>query len=418
MDREVWVYVDFPASTELVGRLWARVRNGRESATFEYDASWLERSDRYALEPASTLDPAPHHTVQGKALFGALGDSAPDRWGRELMRRASRRAARTAGRNPPTLNEIDYLMMVNDEARLGALRFADEPGGPFLASNDRLPIPPLVDLPVLLDATEHALEEEDETGEYLRVLLAPGSSLGGARPKASVRDTDQQLSIAKFPHRNDEINAVLWEATALTLAERAGIVVPQWRVESVNDRPVLILSRFDRRSGDRILFLSAMSMLGAEDRERRSYLELVDVIRQHGAEPLNDMHALWRRIVFNVLISNTDDHLRNHGFLYVPQMGWALSPAYDMNPVPVDLKPRILSTTIDFDDDTASVELALSVAAYFELEDGAARTIVREVATVVATWRDVARAQGLRSGEIQRMESAFAHDDLTLALGS
>lgn len=414
MDREVWVYVDLSGKPTLVGRLWARVRKGRESATFEYDSDWLARSDRFALEPALTLDPAPHHTGQSKALFGALGDSAPDRWGRELMRRAARQAARAAGQDPPTLYEVDYLLNVNDEARLGALRFADTEGGPFLASDDQVPIPPLVDLPALLDASDQALEN-NETGEYLRLLLAPGSSLGGARPKASVRDTEHQLSIAKFPHKNDEIDAVRWESVALTLAERAGIPVPVWSLQTVNDRSVLLLKRFDREAGNRVPFVSAMSMLGADDRETRSYLELVDILRQYGATPVDDMRALWRRIVFSVLISNTDDHLRNHGFLYVPESGWTLSPAYDMNPVPVDVKPRVLSTTIDLDDSTASYDLALSVAPYFELEDDVARAIGAEVAAAVAEWRTVARDLGIAAGEIERMASAFAHADLELA---
>lgn len=416
MDREIWIYVDLQGAPTLVGRLWARVRKGRESATFEYDATWLEHGDRFALEPALTLDPAPHHTVQGKALFGALGDSAPDRWGRELMRRASRRAARAAGRNPPTLYEVDYLLNVNDEARLGALRFAESEGGPFLASDEQMPVPPLVDLPALLEASEQALDD-NKSGEYLRLLLAPGSSLGGARPKASVRDTEQQLSIAKFPHKNDEIDAVRWEAVALSIAERAGIPVPIWSVEYVNDRPVLLLKRFDREAGHRIPFVSAMSMRGADDREQRSYLELVDILRQHGATPIEDMHALWRRIVFSVLISNTDDHLRNHGFLYVPESGWSLSPAYDMNPVPIDLKPRVLSTTIDLEDATASYELALSVAPYFELDDNDARAIGAEVAAAVADWRTVAQTLGITAAETERMASAFEHTDHDLAKG-
>ena len=232
-----------------------------------------------------------------------------------------------------------------------------------------------------------------------------------------MRDTDQQLSIAKFPHKNDEIDAVRWEAVALTLAERAGIEVPEWSLQMVNDRPVLLLKRFDREAGNRVPFVSAMSMLGADDRDARSYLELVDILRQHGATPEDDMHALWRRIVFSVLISNTDDHLRNHGFLYVSDAGWSLSPAYDLNPVPVDLKPRVLSTTIDLDDPTASYELALSVVPYFELEDVAARAIGSEVAAAVGRWRDVARDIGISASEAERMASAFEHADLALASG-
>ena len=176
----------------------------------------------------------------------------------------------------------------------------------------------------------------------MHLLLAPGSSLGGARPKASVRDRDGHLAIAKFPNKADEVKTVLWEAVALTLAAKAGVPVPAWRLEIVADKPVLVLRRFDRQQGTRVPFLSAMSMLDAKDNEARSYLEFVDILRQHGAAPKEDMHGLWRRIVFNILISNTDDHLRNHGFLWTGPAGWRLSPAYDLNPVPIDIKPRIL----------------------------------------------------------------------------
>jgi serine/threonine-protein kinase HipA len=256
----------------LAGRLWARIRKGRDSATFEYDKEWLANPIRFSLEPALQLGPGPFHTPTGKPLFGAIGDSAPDRWGRVLMRRAERRRAERAGETPRTLREIDYLLMVNNEARQGALRFAQEPGRPFLAANDAAPIPPLIELPRLLSAAEHVVGDSDSE-EDLRLLLAPGSSLGGARPKASVRDKDGHLAIAKFPHKDDDFNAVLWEAVALRLAEKAGISVAPWRVENVAGKATLIVRRFDREGAVRIPFLSAMSMLGANDNETRSYLE-------------------------------------------------------------------------------------------------------------------------------------------------
>lgn len=415
MEREVLVYVDRPDGPLLAGRLWTRARRGRESASFEYDPSWLEHPEHFALEPALMLAPGPFHTASDKPLFGAIGDSAPDRWGRALMRRSERRRAEREGETPRTLGEIDYLLRVNDEARQGGLRFALEDGGPFLATHDDDPIPPLLDLPRLLSAADHVGADSD-TDEDLRLLLAPGSSLGGARPKASVRDRDGQLAIAKFPHREDTIDTVRWEALALTLAAKAGIAVPAWRLEDVAGRPVLILRRFDRRDAERIPFLSALSMLDARDRETRSYLELADVLRQHGAAPKGDMHALWRRIVFSVLISNTDDHLRNHGFLYEGQDGWRLAPAYDLNPVPVDIKPRVLTTAINEDDGTASLGLAFSVAEYFELTADDARNIAAEVGGAVSTWRHEASALGLAKREIDRMASAFEHEDLEAAV--
>lgn len=415
MDKEVLVYVDLQDTPHLVGRLWARMRKDRESATFEYDKNWLTHSERFSLEPALKLGPGPFHTPSDKPLFGAIGDSAPDRWGRVLMRRAERRRAERQGETPRTVREIDYLLMVDDEARQGALRFAEREGGPFLAEQGPTKIPPLIELPRLLSAAEHVLSDTD-SDEDLSLLLAPGSSLGGARPKASVRDRDGHLAIAKFPNKGDEVNTVLWEAVALTLAEKAGIPVPAWRLETVADKPILLLRRFDREQGTRLPFLSAMSMLDAKDNEARSYLEFVDVLRQHGAAPKEDMHALWRRIVFSILISNTDDHLRNHGFLWAGPAGWRLSPAYDLNPMPTDIKPRILTTAIDLDDGTASLRLAFEVAAYFELAPDEASKIAAQVGKAAATWRKEAAKLGLTPAEIDRMASAFEHQDLKAAL--
>ena len=420
MDREIPVYVDLQGAPHLVGRLWARTRRDREGATFEYDRNWLTHPERFSLEPALTLGPGPFHTPSQKPLFGAIGDSAPDRWGRVLMRRPERRRAERAGQTPRTIREIDYLLLVDDETRQGGLRFAEREGGPFLAEHVQSEravarIPPLIELPRLLSAAEHVMSDTDGD-EDLRLLLAPGSSLGGARPKASVRDRDGFLSIAKFPNRGDEVSTVLWEAVALTLAAKAGIPAPSWRLEYVDAHPVLLLRRFDRDRQGRIPFLSAMSMLDAQDNESRSYLEFVDILRQHGAAPAEDEQALWRRIVFSILISNTDDHLRNHGFLWAGAAGWRLSPAYDLNPVPVDIKPRVLSTAIDLDDATASLDLAFSVAGYFGLDKKKARTVAAEVGQAASSWRAEAKKIGIGRAEIDRMASAFEHEDLKTAL--
>lgn len=411
MERETWVHADLDGQPHPVGRLYSRVRRGRETASFEYDAAWLEHVERFALEPALQLGPGPFHTGADRPLFGAIGDSAPDRWGRLLMRRAERRRAAAAGEAPRTLFEIDYLLLVGDEARMGALRFADQPDGPFFASPGQPAIPPLVDLPRLLAAAERVVNESEDD-EDLRLILAPGSSLGGARPKASVREHNGRLAIAKFPHKDDEWNAVLWESVALSLAAKADIVVPSFRLARVAGKDVMILERFDRSGRTRVPFLSAMSMVGAQDNEVRSYLELADALRRQGAQPVDDMRQLWRRIVFTVLISNVDDHLRNHGFLYTGTDGWTLAPAYDLNPVPVDVKPRVLCTAIDEDDPTASLELAFSVAEYFELDEAEAQRIAGQVGRAVARWREEATRLGIGSAELDRMESAFAHVDL------
>ena len=414
-DQETLVYVDVKGHPTLVGRLWSRYRHSRESATFEYDRAWLTHPERFALEPALSLGRGAHHTSIDQRLFGALGDSAPDRWGRNLMLRSERRRASQEGRAPQSLGEIDFLLLVDDEARQGALRFAFQEGGPYLAAGKASRIPPFIELPRLLQASERVVTESD-TEDDLRLLLAPGSSLGGARPKAVIRDRNRNLAVAKFPHRNDEIEVEKWEALALVLAERAGIVVPRWRTESILDKTVLLLERFDRQQDLRIPFLSAMSMIGARDHESHSYLEIVDAIRRYGAQPDADCRELWRRMVFNVLVTNTDDHLRNHGFLYVSGRGWKLSPAYDMNPIPIDMKPRNMTTSITPDDDRASLELALEFAEYFGLDQTKAQRIAAEVGAAVTGWRGEAIRHQLTSSAIDRMASAFEHRDLDLAL--
>lgn len=406
MDKRLLVYVDLNGKPRLAGRLWARSSKGKESASFEYDDSWLKSPVRFALEPALTLGKGPHHTLAGRSLFGAIGDSAPDRWGRVLIQREERRKARAEGRATRTVTEVDYLLGVGDIARQGALRFAEKEGGPFLAVGDVSQIPPLVKIPELLTAADHIATDKD-TEHDLKVLLAPGSSLGGSRPKASVIDRDGQLLIAKFPEPNEKTPTPLWEAVALKLAADAGIAVPKWRIEHIGKRPVLLLNRFDRDGGKRIPFLSAMSVLSAKDNEPHSYIEIADALREHGAKAEADCAALWRRIVFNMSISNTDDHLRNHGFLY-ESGGWRLSPAYDLNPTPIEIKPRNLSLAVDEADTSASLGLAMEVAKNFGLKLDKARAIAAEVSKVVSHWQRVASALGLTAREIEAMSSAFA----------
>jgi serine/threonine-protein kinase HipA len=409
------VYADVRGEARRVGRLWTSAGKGREAAGFQYDDEWLAARDSFALDPALPLGGGAFHTGGGRPLFGALDDCSPDRWGRSLVARAERRLARDEGRAPRTLFAADYLLGVSDEVRQGALRFAAVEGGPFLAASEGVSVPPLVYLPRLLAATDRVVADE-ESAEDLRLLLAPGGSLGGAWPKASVRDQGGDLLIAKFPALHYEYNVVRWEAVALALARRAGIPVSDWRIETVLDRHVLLLRRFDREGRERIPFLSAMSMLGAKDGETHSYLEIADALRGYGAAATTDLKDLWRRIVFGVLISNTDDHLRNHGFLWEGSAGWRLSPAYDLNPTPTDLRPRILQTAIGEDEDlSASLDLALAVARSFGLKLGDAKAIAGEVGAVVGGWRQEAARIGIREAEIDRMVSAFEHEDLEAA---
>lgn len=408
-DREIGVYLDVADAAVRVGALFTRVLRGRETATFRYHDEWLEHPERYALDPTQLpLARAPFQTAAGQKLFGGIADSAPDRWGRNLiLRRARREGSRR------TLFESDFLLGVHDSVRLGAVRFKERDDGPFLAS-DGSPIPPLVRLNELLSASD-AVQRDEEDADDLRLLLAPGSSLGGARPKASVIDADGSLAIAKFPAVTDDWPVVVWEAVALRLAGIAGIDVPNARLVTVLERPVLLVRRFDRPDGDRRAFLSAMAMIGAsEGEELHSYLELADAIRAHGDRVGEDLAQLWRRMLFNVLVSNTDDHLRNHGFCRSGR-GWALAPAYDLNPVPVDVKPRVHSLLLDEESAEASAERVVSVGDYFGLEGASTEAIVAQVVEAVVRWRDVARDLGLGRGEIDRMASAFEHDDLRWA---
>ena len=408
------VHLSLHGDTRQLGRVRSQRARGKETLIFEYAESWLAAADRFALEPALPLTRGAFAPDDGRLVHGALGDSAPDTWGRRLMQRAERRSAAKEGRRVRTLLESDYLLGVADETRLGALRFRRADTDHFAAPLEA-GVPALIDLGRLLQSTDRILRDE-ETEDDLRLVFAPGSSLGGARPKASVHDQHGHLSIAKFPKETDEYSVETWEEIALRLAERAGISTPVHRLIKVAGRAVLLSRRFDRAAEQRIPFLSAMAMMGARDGESSSYPEMVDALNQHGSQAKQDAHALYRRMTFNVLISNVDDHLRNHGFLRFDRAGWTLAPAYDLNPVPVDLKARILTTRITPDEGTCSLDLLEEAAGYFALSLSKARAIIKEVATATASWREVARETGAKRAEVERMASAFEHDDLRRAL--
>lgn len=411
---DIEVHIDFAPGPRRVGTLHRHARRGGEAVTFEYHADWLADPARFSLEPALALGRGAFVPADRQAIFGSIGDSAPDTWGRRLMQRAERRRAERDGRAPHTLQELDYLLGVSDVSRLGALRFRNAAEEAF-QSPAAGGVPKLVDLGRLLGVTERILREE-ETDEDLQMIFAPGSSLGGARPKVSVIDQHGRLSIAKFPKETDEYSIELWEFVALTLAKQAGIRTPVNELLSVAGRPVLLSRRFDRTDATRIPFLSGLSMLTLKDGQGASYPELVDVLTEHGAQAREDARELYRRMVLNVLISNDDDHLRNHGFLWIGPQGWALSPVYDLNPTPEDVRPRILSTNITLDEATCDLDLVLSSAEYFSLAPKDAREIVSEVAKITAKWQEVAAQAGAPNAEIRRMTSAFEHDDLHRAL--
>ncbi len=415
MQRELEVYIDLARQPVLVGRLWARERAGRETSSFTYDRNWLQSRNAFALAPNMPLSPGQFHSP--KSLFNAFTDPAPDSWGRKLMRRHERARAAQDGRAARTLFDIDFLAGVDDFSRLGALRFK-VPGSEDFLTGAGQPIPPVIDLAQLLAASDK-IERGRESDADVRMMLGPGTSLGGARPKATVRGKGGELLFAKFPKRDDDWPVTRWEATALALAHSAGITVPGWKLHSVARKPVLILERFDRVEIDRrVAFMSALTALDASDHaEQRSYLELVDVLRQQGAAPERDLAQLWRRMAFNILISNTDDHLRNHAFLHETG-GWGLSPAYDLNPTPVEVKPRIHALALDEADATASLETALKVASSFGLKQSDALTIAHEVGVAVSKWREIAKSSGLKAADFDFMASAFEHEDLRRALAS
>jgi len=402
---EVQVYVSIDGRDVLAGILYSHRRRATESATFTYASEYLATRGAYPLDPELPLRIGSHQTRVGRPLFGALTDCAPDHWGRTLITRREAALARDEQRAARALGEIDVLLGVRDDLRQGALRFRAGVG-PFLAAGDA-GVPALTDLPELTDLAARAESDTADLSDLQR-LFRVGSSLGGARPKAHVRHPDGRIAIAKFPSANhDTWNVMAWEKVALDLAARAGIDVPVSRLLNLAGRNVLVVDRFDRTAaGERIGYVSARTMLEASDADRRSYLEIADVVERTSARATDELRQLWRRVVFSVLISNTDDHLRNHGFLHVHDDVWRLAPAFDLNPDPAP-GPTFLSTAIDGSDDAASISAALKVAEFFRLDHDQARATLREVASAVSQWRTVAGQNQLTPSEITAMEPAF-----------
>lgn len=412
-EQPIRVSVQIAGEDMPAGRLWTH-RHGRgESATFSYLPEYLRRPESYELDPVLADHEGQQQTAIGQALFGAFSDCAPDGWGRRLVQRSEQRLARNEGRAPRRLAEIDYLLGVRDDLRQGALRFREARRDEYLSPDDR-GVPHLVDLPRLLHAAEE-LERDEPSAEDLRLLLHGASSLGGGRPKAHVVDADGALAIAKFPSRErDTWDVIRWEAVALGLAGEAGIKVPAHELLSIAERPVLVVRRFDRHAGRRVGYVSAMTMLGARDGQQGSYLEIAQVIEERSPRPVEDLVELWRRIVFTVLISNTDDHLRNHGFLRTSSAGWSLSPAFDINPNP-EGDTKQLETAIDEQSTLASISTALEVSDLFGMSGQEARLVLGEVLDATEHWREVAASHGLPADEIERLTPAFDHPERALA---
>jgi serine/threonine-protein kinase HipA len=412
VEQPIEVDVQIAGRDVPAGRLWTHRHGQTESATFSYREDYLQLADAYELDPGLPLQAGQHQTPVKQPMFGAMSDCAPDGWGRRLVRRAEAQRAREADTQQRGLTEVDFLLGARDDLRQGALRFRGD-SEQYLAL-DSEGVPHLIGLPRLLGAAEE-LERDEPTSEDLRLLLHGGSSLGGARPKAHVLDTEGRLAIAKFPSpKADEWDVIRWEAVALTLARHAGITVPEHELHVIENRPVLVVRRFDRDGDTRIGYLSAMTMLQARDGEDASYLEIGQALEEQSPDAGADLRELWRRIVFTTLISNTDDHLRNHGFLRLSTAGWSLSPAFDLNPNP-EGGAKQLATAIDDNNTEASLATALEVAPLFRISETQARAIVAEVLAATERWRDVARATGLGVQQLERLESAFEHEQSAAA---
>jgi serine/threonine-protein kinase HipA len=410
---ETEVVIQIGGVDVLAGRLWSHRRRGSESATFSYVAEYLGHPSAYELDPALPLVAGQQQTQAGRPIFGAFSDCAPDRWGRRLIHRAEQRRVGREGGAARSFGEIDYLLGVRDDLRQGALRFRDSETGTYLAQ-ETVGVPHLLELPKLLSAADR-LERGEASEDELQTLLRGGSSLGGARPKAHVLDAAGRIAIAKFHSpAGDEWDVIRWEAVALTLARAAGVSVPQWTLHPVDGKPVLIVDRFDRNDGLRVGYVSAMTMLEATDGEPGSYLDIAEVIERRGANAAEDLRQLWRRIAFSILISNTDDHLRNHGFLRTSTAGWSMSPAFDLNPDPRP-GPKYLSTAIDYDTTAARVDVLIDVAEYFRLSGEEAGVVLADVTQATSLWRTVALQAGLNSAEVEHMALAFEHEQAEVA---
>ena len=413
--RKIYVYAHWTGLREpvLMGELRAELARGKEIFSFSYDNDWLRERSSQNLDPQLFLFSGAQYSSDENQNFGVFLDSSPDRWGRMLMKRREAALARSEKRAEMTLRESDFLLGVFDGHRLGALRFKENPEGPFLNNNEEYAAPPWTSLKEL-EQISLRLEEEDAIDDpdytkWLTMLVNPGSSLGGARPKASVLDKANNLWIAKFPGKADTKDIGGWEMVANELARSAGINVAQSMVRNFSgSHQTYLTKRFDRTdTGERIHFASAMTMLGHKDgdsyREGASYLEIADFLASRGAGIESDLKELWTRIAFNIMISNTDDHLRNHGFLMVDK-GWILSPAFDINP---DEEGTGLSLNISLNDNALDLDLALEVIEFFRMDRDSGVKIIERLKESISRWRRVADRYNLPRSEQERMAKVF-----------
>ncbi len=388
----------------LVGTLWINQTRGKISSFFAYDEKWLLAPYSFALGPDLPLDMQPKSC---KGLFLCFQDCSPDRWGRVMLLRQERGLAREENRKPRALLDSDFLLRINDFTRQGAIRISADNGTTFLQKYERDSVPPLIYLPKLLHASQNICRNKESKSD-LRLLIAPGSSLGGARPKTSVSGTNNELYIAKFPGPNDVRDIPLWEYVTLKLAQRAGLKTPDFKLHKVADRNVLLVGRFDRDGEDRIPFISAMSLLWLRDGDRTSYVDIAAAIQAEGASPNEDLRELWSRMVFNMCVYNVDDHPRNHGFLR-DRLGWRLSPVYDLETSHPGEKEAYLHTAIIDQLDMFNLEDALEAAEFFRLRKTEAKERLGEIRRAVSFWKQEAALAKARPEEIRVMQEAFEY---------
>ena len=406
------VHISLNGQTHRVGSLLKSGEEDDEYLAFEYHSDWLKNELRFSLQPSLPLSNTTFYPKRYQRMFGALGDSAPDSWGRRLMQRNEGVLAKSNQQKARLLLESDYLLGVTDFCRMGALRFKYSDSHEYLQPISQ-GIPKPIEIEKITEITRK-LESGDESFDELRTIVEAGSSLGGARPKASVIDDAGRLAIAKFPKKSDHYCIQTWEHIALLIAERAGIDVPNHELLRVGDFNILLSRRFDRQGEIRIPFLSAMSMLNAKDGDVGSYPEIADQLSRHGLSAQKCSEELFRRVILNVLITNTDDHLRNHGFLWANHKGWVLSPVYDINPMPRRKGGIILATNISLTDPTCSVELAIEQHGLFGVSLKKAKSIAANVGEAVSQWKTLADRFKIDRNEIDYMESAFEHEDLAI----
>jgi serine/threonine-protein kinase HipA len=401
--NRILTYLEFGGRTQAIGDAYFNFRRGRLTATFSYNRDYLTSRGAYAIDPTLRLTAGPWSLPHG--LPGAFSDAAPDRWGRNLVAKRLRAQAGLEGRPAPALDDRDYLLGVSDETRQGALRFKTDVDGEF--QHPAPDVPKLIALPALLHAADAVSRDEPDNMEAIKTLLDAGTgSLGGARPKASVRDGDRLL-IAKFPHHADGWSVIAWEKTALDLAEAAGLSVPNRQLVGIEGNPVLLLDRFDRDGAHRVGYVSAMTLLEAQDGQPRDYTEIAEVIPENSSATADDLRQLWRRIAFSVAVHNTDDHLRNHGFLR-RNAGWRLAPAFDINPNP-DLAAQRVTSIGGATSPADEVNALLVYSESFGLTDSQARAVLGEVADAARGWETVARRNGIAEAEITRFDRVLTH---------